>query len=190
MEKIYNKIYELVKPFLNTRKNDIHVEISLSFALKLLEKEAGDPEVVIPAVLLHDLGWWQVPEELQLKAFGPQLDRELQRIHEVEGVRMAREVLGKFNYEESKMEEILLIIDGHDTRLEAVSQNDRIVKDADKLFRYSPRGFEIDAERFGIKRNQHRKWLSECIEEWFFTPTAKLFAREALQVLGYQKQSI
>jgi HD superfamily phosphodiesterase len=183
MKEIYKIIYELAKPFLNTRKNDIHIEISVSYAYKLLEKEAGDSDVVIPAVLLHDLGWWQLSEELQRRAFGPQFDKELSRVHEVEGVRMAKEILEKVNYEINRMEEILLIIDGHDSRLEAISQNDRIVKDADKLFRFSPRGFEIDSERFGIEPNKYRKWLSDSVEEWFFTPTAKLFAREALQFL-------
>jgi len=144
MVESHQLIYELAKPFLNTRKNDIHIEISLSYAFTLLKREAGDHDIVIPAVLLHDLGWWQVPEKLHLKAFGPQYDRELRRVHEVEGVKMARKILEKVNYEVSKMEEILLIIDGHDSRLEAISQNDCIVKDADKLFRFSPRGFEID----------------------------------------------
>ncbi len=37
MEKINELIYELAKPFLNTRKNDIHFENCLSFAFKLLE---------------------------------------------------------------------------------------------------------------------------------------------------------
>ncbi|AGL01814.1 HD domain-containing protein [Desulfoscipio gibsoniae] len=183
MEETHKLIYELAKPFLNTRKNDIHIEISLGYAYKLLEKEAGDDNIVIPAVILHDLGWWKVPVNLHLKAFGPQFDWELRRKHEVEGVKMAREILEKVDYDASKMEEILLIIDGHDSRLEAISPNDRIVKDADKLFRFSPRGFEIDYQRFGIERNKYLKWLSECVDEWFFTLTAKLFAREALQVL-------
>ena len=183
MKENHELIYDLAKPFLNTRKNDIHIEISLDYALKLLEKEGGDADIVIPAVLLHDLGWWQVPENLQLKAFGPQFDRELRRIHEVEGVKMAREILVKANYEISAMEEILTIIDGHDSRLEAVSQNDRIVKDSDKLFRFSTRGFEIDYRRFGIERNKYRIWLSKSVDEWFFTPTAKMLAREALTVL-------
>jgi HD superfamily phosphodiesterase len=148
-----------------------------------LEKEIGDTDIIIPAVILHDLGWWKVPEDLHLQAFGPQFDWELRRRHEVEGVKMAKEILEQVNYATAKIEEILLIIDGHDSRLEAMSQNDRIVKDADKLFRFSPRGFAIDHQRFGIERNKYWKWLSECVDEWFFTPTAGLFAREALKVL-------
>ncbi len=100
---------------------------------------------------------------------------------------MARDILEKVGYDQGKMDEILAIIEGHDSRLEAISRNDQIVKDADKLWRFSTRGFEIDAGRFGVERDKYRNWLGECIEEWFFTPTAKLIAREALQVLEHQK---
>jgi len=184
MREIHKKIYELAKPYLNTRKNDIHIEISLDYALKLLEKEAGDSDVVIPAVILHDLGWWQVPEELQLRAFGPKAtDKKLNRLHETEGVSIASEILKNVGYDNDKTSEILAIIDGHDSRLEAISQNDQIVKDADKLFRFSPRGFEINTERFGMVHDQNWKRLYKNVEEWFFTPTAKIFAWEALKVL-------
>jgi len=152
--------------------------------LKLLEKEAGDSDVVIPAVILHDLGWWQVPEELQLRAFGPKAtDKKLNRLHETEGVSIASEILKNVGYDNDKTSEILAIIDGHDSRLEAISQNDQIVKDADKLFRFSPRGFEINTERFGMVHDQNWKRLYKNVEEWFFTPTAKIFAWEALKVL-------
>ena len=72
--------------------NKIHTEISTQFAYRLLEiEEAGDEDIVIPAILLHDVGWSQVPEELQLKAFGPKATLpEWNRVHEVEGVRIAR----------------------------------------------------------------------------------------------------
>ena len=77
--QIYEIIYALAKPYLNTRKNDIHVESSYRFALQLLKDEPGDPEVVIPAIICHDLGWITLTEELQLKAFGPVFDPDLRR---------------------------------------------------------------------------------------------------------------
>ena len=83
MEKRYPRIYELAKPFLETRDNEIHTRIAFSFALKLLAAEGGNEAVVLPAVMLHDVGWKSVPEDLQLKAFGPgRNDREINRVHE------------------------------------------------------------------------------------------------------------
>jgi HD superfamily phosphodiesterase len=66
LEPVYQKIYERAKPFLRTRKNVIHTKIVLQYALKLLKEETGDNKIVIPGILLHDVGWKMVPEPLQL----------------------------------------------------------------------------------------------------------------------------
>lgn len=181
MQDIDYQILQLAKPYLQTRKNDIHIDIAYRFARKLLASEPGDPEVVIPAILCHDLGWSKVPEDLQLKAFGPKdFDPDLRRVHEVEGVKLARQILLEVKYDPEKTAEILEIIDGHDSRLETLSDNDKIVKDADKLFRFEPEGLRIDAERFELEITLHAKWLKERIEDWFFTNTAKKLALEEL----------
>jgi HD superfamily phosphodiesterase len=177
----YKSIYDLAKPYLQTRQNDVHIDICYEFACRLLEEEPGDPEIVLPAVICHDLGWIMLSEELQLKAFGPVFDPELRRIHEVEGVKLARQILLKVGYDSKKTIEILDIIDGHDSRSLALSDSDRIVKDADKLFRYEPRGRAIDTERFSIESSEHIHWLGCQIEPWFFTETAKRFARAELE---------
>jgi HD superfamily phosphodiesterase len=174
---IYEQIHALASPYLNTRKNDIHVEISHRFACRLLEDEPGDPEVVIPAIICHDLGWIKVPEHLQLKAFGPGFDPELRRIHEVEGVKLARGILNQVHYNPDKIEEILHIIDGHDSRSEAISDSDKIVKDADKLFRFSAKGLTIDIERFRQNRESYVQLIAGQIDYWFLTGTGKQLAR-------------
>lgn len=178
MLAIYEKIYALAKPHLHTRHNDVHIEISYRFACRLLEDEPGDPEVVIPAILCHDLGWIKVPEHLQLQAFGPTFDPDLRRIHEVEGVKLARDILLQVDYDPVKSAEILDIIDGHDSRSLAISQSDKIVKDADKLFRFSATGLAIDIERFHTSRDLHLAWIAGQIDAWFFTKTGRQLASE------------
>lgn len=178
MHAEYRYIFQLAKPYLNTRRNDIHTEIVYRFAVRLLESEPGDASVAIPAVICHDVGWSKVPEELHLKAFGPKSDPALTRLHEIEGVKLAQEILLSVEYEPHKTAEILAIIEGHDTRWTALSPSDKIVKDADKLFRFDQIGFIIDAERFNIDKNSHVNWLEERIETWFFTETGKKLARE------------
>lgn len=181
LAKRYTRIFELAKPYLNTRKNDVHTEIVYNFAIKLLHKERGNPEVVIPAVLLHDVGWIKVPEELQLKAFGPgPIDLDTRRIHEVEGVKLAKSILSQVGYDPKQTEEILQIVDGHDSRLEALSLNDKLVKDADKLFRFSDQGFAIDCERFDLDPASRVIELYANIESWMFTKTARVLAKAEL----------
>jgi HD superfamily phosphodiesterase len=181
MFDIYKQIHELALPYLQTRQNEVHVEICYEFARRLLEEEPGDPEIVFPAVICHDLGWIMLSEDLQRKAFGPTFDPELRRIHEVEGVKLARQVLAEVGYYPDKTEEILEIIDGHDSRPIALSDSDKIVKDADKLFRYEPRGLAIDMQRFGIEASLYISWLSGQVEPWFFTEAGKRFARNELE---------
>ena len=55
-----------------------------------------------------------------------------------------------------------------------------IVKDADKLWRYSRSGFYIDVERFGESHEQGLERLRSNISGWFFTVTAKEVAAEKL----------
>jgi HD superfamily phosphodiesterase len=151
-------------------------------AYLLLEKEGGDEEIVIPAIILHDVGWKKVPEELQLKAFGPKATMpEVNRVHEVEGVKIAREILKKVNYDQEKIEEILEIIEGHDSRKESISLNDKLVKDADKLWRYSKEGFQINRKRYEHTFEEYMERLRSNLNNWFLTESGKEIAKQKIQ---------
>ena len=95
-------------------------------------------------------------------------------------MKIAKEILTDLSYDPEKILEILSIIDGHDTRQEALSLNDQLVKDADKLWRFTPDGVDIDHSRFNIPRDRYMAWLATVIEDWFFTPEARKMARAAL----------
>ena len=181
-DSVYDKIYRKAAPYLDTRQNDIHVSLSCDFARRLLvHYPKADEKIVLPAIVLHDVGWKMVPEEKQLNAFGPKAkDKKTQRIHETEGVKIAQKILTRLKYDQENIPEILFIIDGHDTRLEALSLNEQLVKDADKLWRFTPTGVDIDHARFGIPRDSYMEWLETMIDDWLFTPAAKLMAHEAL----------
>ena len=181
MKSVFEKIRQLAMRFLDTRHNDVHTEISTLLAFELLEREGGDEDIVIPAIILHDTGWKRVPAELHLKAFGPNAaNPELNRQHEIEGVKIAEEILQQSRYDSLKTKEILEIIDGHDSRAKPLSLNDMIVKDADKLWRYSRSGFYIDIDRFGESHGEGVDRLRSNLSEWFFTVTARKLAAEKL----------
>ena len=177
----YQKIFEKAKPFLHTRKNLIHTKIALQYALKLLKSEKGDEGVVIPAVLLHDVGWSAIPEHLHLTAFGPNPSNpKLTRGHEVEGSKITGIILEKLQYPPKKIKEICQIIQGHDSRKRPLSWNDQIVKDADKLWRYSRRGMAVDLDRFQMPRRKYLVFLEGTIDRWFLTPTGKEIAKKEI----------
>ncbi len=179
---VFEQIYQLAQPYLNTRRNDVHIQISLQYAHELLNSEGGEESIVIPAIILHDVGWKKIPEDLHLKAFGPRATApELNRTHEEAGVEIATDILAKLQYDTEKVSEILEIIDGHDSRKNALSLNDQIVKDADKLFRYSQKGFEIDNQRFEETFAEGINRLRKYLNRWFFTQTAFRIAKQELK---------
>ena len=123
-----------------------------------------------------------MPSKLHLKAFGPKATNpKLTRLHEVEGVKIAQKILQKLNYDAFKTDKILKIIDGHDSRTTSVSLNDMIVKDADKLWRYSQSGFYIDIERFGESYEEGLERLRSNLSGWLFTVSAKEIATVKLK---------
>lgn len=182
MTTIYDQIYQRAEPYWQTRQGEVHMPLAYGYARQLLAHyPEADEAVVLPAILLHDVGWKMVPEERQRNAFGPQAtDKAANRLHEVEGVRIAGEILAGLGYDPAKTGEILTIIDGHDSRLEALSLNDSLVKDADKLWRFTPTGVGIDYRRFGVEIAWYLDYLGQKIEEWLFTPEAKAIARADL----------
>jgi hypothetical protein len=188
MEGTCRRIFERAQPYIETRDNVIHTTVAYSFAVKLLAAEGGDEAVVLPAVILHDVGWKCVPEDLQLKAFGPgRRDTDIRRIHEVEGSKIARAILEEIGYAPRLIDEICEIIVGHDSRTEALSLNDAIVKDSDKLWRFSEPALKVDPQRFNIHPAVHAEWLKHQIDGGFLTETGRRLAREEIRqrVLTY-----
>ena len=177
---IEEKIYQLAKPYLATRDNDTHTQNALDFVLRLLKTGKGDRRVAVPAIILHDVGWSKVPEDIISMAFGPEADMNITRIHEEEGVKIAANILNNVGYNSSQVAEILQIIDNHDTRENPISINDEIVRDADKLTRYS-KCFWFFIGEFGMIPQEALAGLESFIEQWFFLTASKEIAREELK---------
>ena len=74
--------------------------------------------------------------------------------HEKEGARIAAEVLATVGHDAARTERILEIIDGHDSRRHALSLDDALMKDADKLWRLTPHGVDTVMDWFGLTRQQ------------------------------------
>lgn len=175
----YQEILELARPYLDTRGNQEHTEGSLAFAWRLLDAEGGDPDVIIPGVTLHDVGWSQVNEDEQLLAFGPAPTRpDLNFWHEEKGAEIATAILTSVGYDPVLTAEIAEIVRGHDNRLTALSLNDALVKDSDKLFRLTRRGYYMFWEWFPLDFRQYLAAMASVADGWFFTVTAKRLADE------------
>ena len=179
MDSKYQPIWERAKPYLNTRSNDKHTWYCYYFAEQLCESYLEvNRDIVLPAILLHDVGWSTVPEDKQLQAFGPHMIYpELRRQHETEGARIASEILHDVGYDVAHIAKISHIIDGHDSREQSLSLDDSLVKDADKLWRYTSFGLETVGDWFNYTQEEQMILLKKWIGNYFHTDAGRDMAR-------------
>lgn len=146
-------IWRAVVPETRARSNDIHLPISLAYAERLCAAyPSADGEVVRVAILLHDIGWGRVDESRILSEgfSGDWRKAEIRFEHERQGCAMAREVLPPLNYGRSFVDAVCSIIDGHDTRKDAHSLEDALVRDADRLWRFDHAGIALASGWFRL----------------------------------------
>lgn len=172
-------VWERAAPYLAVRNNDSHTLYAYGLARALLASlPDADPEVVLPAILLHDTGWSTVDDALILEAIAPGGGRpDLVLQHEKEGARIATEVLEALGRDPEIVRRVAEIIDGHDSRLVALSAEDEVVKDADKLWRVTPHGIEIVCGWFGLTREESLRITSLRVQDSLFTDPARAMAR-------------
>lgn len=146
----HEAVWRLARPFLPVRDNDVHTLHSYALGRVLLQSEpAADADIVLVAILLHDTGWSQMPHDKIKQAIGPNAKYpELQRGHELAGMAIARDVLGQLQWPDDRLQRVVDIVDGHDTRRHALSLEDALMKDADKLWRFTPHGIGCIADWF------------------------------------------
>ncbi|XPP27341.1 MAG: HD domain-containing protein [Leucobacter sp.] len=173
------EIWQRAKPYLRVRDNDVHTLYAYGIARALCEATPeADARVVLPAILLHDTGWSQVPEELVLQAISPSGGRpDLVLQHEREGVRIAERILAELGYEPALIDEVTDIILTHDSAKEAKSTNDAVVKDADKVWRLTPHGIDTVMDWFGLDRDAANRLCSWRVHEHLHTEAARIMAR-------------
>ena len=136
-------LWHEARPYLDVRNNDEHTLVAYGVAQALLSQiPEAEPDIVLPAILLHDVGWKRIPPDLLLDAIGRNPTRkDLVFEHERHSVAIAGPILSQHGV--ARIDEILAIIAGHDTTNEARSLNDAVMKDADKGWRTTPHGMRI-----------------------------------------------
>lgn len=173
------RIWPLAVVRLGVRSNDAHTLYAVAIARSLLAAHPdADAGVALPAMMLHDIGWSLVPEDEVLEAIAPGGGRpDLILLHEKEGARLAAGILAEAGVPQERAARIIGIIDGHDSRREALSLEDAIVKDADKVWRLTPHGVDTVMDWFGLDRGQALRLCSARVHGHLFTDAAKALAR-------------
>jgi len=174
-------IWELAKDYLKTRDNDAHCLYAYGIANALLSQiPEAQENIVLPAILIHDIGWSTVDERENLEAIAPDRDGSRNHLviqHEKEGAKIARGILTQVGLPAADIDEICAIIDGHDTRLEPISVNDACVKDADKIWRVSPHGRRVVNDWFGLTDDESLRLCAYRAYNELFTDAGRAMSR-------------
>lgn len=179
----YDPIWRAALPYLRARKNDVHVPLSYGYAVRLCAAHPdADPDVVLPGIILHDVGWATIDERAIFEqGFGPNMmESDVRRLHEREGVRIAREILTALEYPAELIERVAAVIDGHDTRRDAHSLEDELLKDADKLWRFTVTGIAVACDWFKLTPGQYAARLEREIAGQLFRPWSREVAAATL----------
>lgn len=176
-------LWKAVEEPLRSRGNDIHTPLSFAFAEFLLDAHPeADALVVRTAILLHDTGWSRCDEsKIFTEGFqGDWRKSDIRRQHELEGCNIAREVLPGLGYDDETIKRVTDIIDGHDTRMESYSIEDSLVRDADRLWRFTPAGIALASGWFKKTPSQYRLQLENGTYPELITGTARALASAEL----------
>lgn len=111
MKKIYTDIRHLAKPYYEQwRPMDIdHIERMMWDATLVCEKEWLDDTILLPLVILHDVGYARVPKDNPFNI-------DMRQAHMKAGAEIAQEILEKISYPQEKTEKVVHYVSIHDNR--------------------------------------------------------------------------
>lgn len=172
----------------------IHARISLDYGWRLLAVLGGDRNVVIPAIMLHDIGNVMISDgNLEKKTINPgtagsekEYSIALKLMHLREGETLSKKILQQIGYPKALIDPIAEIVGDHENSRggppeDLDNPNKVIVSDADKLYRYSANGFLWMCRIHNIPKQEMLRLNFAKIEQWLITDAAKQIAWEELR---------
>jgi HD superfamily phosphodiesterase len=180
-------LWEKARPYLlQGRPNDWdHTLRAIDHGKALLKEEKGDPEVVLTALVLHDIGWSRVAFDDFVQA-PPEKKKETLSLkeHMVQGASLAREILEPLDLPQDKKELIIRIIAAHDLPevIQAMPEPEAtLVMEADRLDRFGAESLRRYRKMFGEDYlREGRRFLLEGSKTWFRTATSRRMLQELL----------
>lgn len=142
MKRIYTRIWSLAKPFYRRgRPMDMaHIEWMMRDAVTVCKKERLDESLLLPLVILHDVGYAEVPK-------GNPFNLMRRKAHMAAGAKIARRILKKVKYPEQKIKKIEYYVSVHDNWAlgdNRVYKKDKVLgafHDLDFIWMATPKGF-------------------------------------------------
>ena len=190
-----SRLKTIVEPILeNARNGDLdHTFRAVEYGKRLLEREAADENIVIPALYLHDIGWSRVDfSDFTDSAAARKKDSKSFLLHMQKGAEMAGEILEKLDFDSETAGAIATIIAIHDEPKKVHAMKDlsaTLVCEADRLDRYGPESLKryrtmFEGDYFHEKTGQVAEYLRRGLKYWFRTGTARALAKKLAGEMG------
>lgn len=180
----FDAIWQQVVPETRARGNHFHLPLSVAYARRLCDAyPEADRQLVLVATLLHDTGWAHVDEDRIIsEGFrGDWRKADIRFEHEAQGCEVARRVLPGLGYSQEFIEKVCAIIDGHDTRQQAHSLEDALMRDADRSWRFDRVGIALASGWFDQTPDYYTDRLEDEIIPELITEAAIEMAHADLQ---------
>lgn len=179
--KKYQKIYNSAVKYLakGLKKNFvIHTQGVVKAMELILKKEKGDPDILIPAAILHDVGWAKVAEKYQIT--GNKADKLCGlKLHIELASAIIKKILEPLGYKASKIKEIIEIIKAHKFK-KPKKLSKRLLIDADQLADSFKEQFYSDVKAY--KSTPEKTYNFRISDNNFYTKTAKdIFLKQMKQ---------
>ena len=176
MNPIYEKIWKLAEEYYKKgRKMDIaHILWMMKDAEKVCKEENIDDSLLIPLVILHDVGYSKVPKENPYNL-------DLRKAHMKAGAKIARGILDKLKYPKDKIKKIVYYVSVHDNwALEGydIYKKDIILgafNDLDFMWMATPQGFPAMMKLLNKNKEEILKHITKAdkIKTGFYTKTTE-----------------
>lgn len=179
MERRHKKLWSLALPYLKKgiRKDFVVHTKGVAKAMEtLLKKEGGDPSILIPAAILHDVGWSKVPVRMQKSWMNKREKMVGEKRHLAYAPVIIEEILKKAGYDEKGIKRIIEIVLSHKFK-KPKDHNKQMLVDADNLTDSFKEQFYSDAKIYKVVPEVNYGWRIK--NNKFYTKTAReIFEKE------------
>jgi hypothetical protein len=197
--RAYQAFFKFVLPFLHARTSNVHTALSISQLPYLLPAATGavNKRLIYLALILHDSGWSQVSTQGLVQSLGyngvapsSQASHKPKQQHLIYGESLAYTLLDAFDFGDQPLssDDIYAITSvirrhDHDAAWEAgryghISDEVRIVCDADRLWSYTRENFWLDTIRKAVPPEAYLEAVTAEIDSYFFTDQGRDRARQ------------
>ena len=151
MKPKYQNVWKLAVEYLSEgvlRDYVVHTKGVVKAMEMILKKEVGDPDILIPAAILHDVGWAKVPKKHQRLGDKKKL-LQATKLHIKYAPEIIRKILRPLDYENSRINEIIDIVNSHKF-CKPRKLSKKLLIDADQLSNAFKEQFDSDSKAYNI----------------------------------------